>query len=195
MSVTLLLFRYFQETWCLAIFHDRFADFRDEVRELLITSPVSVIQYKSLRYGNNGYLIGQKSATILSHCKHETLNYHLQVSIRVNICCFYVSPLLACHHSQHYLQLVLYLFIFDSFIIITLHAFCIWILFRCNMSYFLSNLVLNFMIFKVMAIAASIYTSTTVIYTSVYIYMLCSHPWRSIYTIILYITCHDIFST
>ncbi|OWF50418.1 cilia- and flagella-associated protein 61-like isoform X2 [Mizuhopecten yessoensis] len=30
---------YFMEKWCLAVYHDRFADFRDEVRELLITSP------------------------------------------------------------------------------------------------------------------------------------------------------------
>ena len=32
---------YFTETWSLAVFHDRFTDFRDEVRELLITRPVS----------------------------------------------------------------------------------------------------------------------------------------------------------
>ena len=29
------------ETWCLAMYHDRFTDFRDEVRELLSNSPVS----------------------------------------------------------------------------------------------------------------------------------------------------------
>ena len=32
--------RYFSETWALAMYHDRFADFREEVRELLITRPV-----------------------------------------------------------------------------------------------------------------------------------------------------------
>lgn len=35
---------YFQEAWALAIFHDRFPDFRDEVRELLISRPVSAGQ-------------------------------------------------------------------------------------------------------------------------------------------------------
>ncbi|XP_041351130.1 cilia- and flagella-associated protein 61-like isoform X2 [Gigantopelta aegis] len=32
-------YQFFQESWCLAVYHDRFADFRDEIRELLITSP------------------------------------------------------------------------------------------------------------------------------------------------------------
>lgn len=30
---------YFQEAWATSVFHDRFADFRDEIRELLISSP------------------------------------------------------------------------------------------------------------------------------------------------------------
>ncbi|KAK7103337.1 cilia- and flagella-associated protein 61-like [Littorina saxatilis] len=33
------LYSYFKEAWCTAVFHDRFADFRDEIRELLVTSP------------------------------------------------------------------------------------------------------------------------------------------------------------
>ncbi|XP_064621787.1 cilia- and flagella-associated protein 61-like isoform X2 [Lineus longissimus] len=33
------LYEFFGETWCLAIFHDRFADFREEIRELLLTRP------------------------------------------------------------------------------------------------------------------------------------------------------------
>ncbi|CAH1791581.1 unnamed protein product [Owenia fusiformis] len=33
------LYSYFKEAWCLAIFHDRFPDFKEEVRELLITKP------------------------------------------------------------------------------------------------------------------------------------------------------------
>ncbi|GFR98710.1 cilia- and flagella-associated protein 61-like [Elysia marginata] len=32
-------YKYLAEPWATAIFHDRFADFRDEIRELLITSP------------------------------------------------------------------------------------------------------------------------------------------------------------
>ncbi|XP_012942608.1 cilia- and flagella-associated protein 61 [Aplysia californica] len=32
-------YKYLMEPWALAIYHDRFADFRDEIRELLITSP------------------------------------------------------------------------------------------------------------------------------------------------------------
>lgn len=32
-------YAYFNETWSMALFHDRFPDFRDEVRELLITRP------------------------------------------------------------------------------------------------------------------------------------------------------------
>ncbi|KAK3738961.1 hypothetical protein RRG08_006528 [Elysia crispata] len=32
-------YRYLAEPWAAAIFHDRFADLRDEIRELLITSP------------------------------------------------------------------------------------------------------------------------------------------------------------
>ncbi|KAK3094136.1 hypothetical protein FSP39_024579 [Pinctada imbricata] len=32
-------YSYFMETWSLSLYHDRFSDFRDEVRELLITSP------------------------------------------------------------------------------------------------------------------------------------------------------------
>lgn len=32
-------YEFFRETWCLALYHDRFSDFRDEVRELLVTSP------------------------------------------------------------------------------------------------------------------------------------------------------------
>jgi len=31
---------YFQEPWAMAVYHDRFSDFRDEVRELLISRPV-----------------------------------------------------------------------------------------------------------------------------------------------------------
>lgn len=34
-------YKYFMETWCLAMYHDRFSDFRDEVRELLSNSPES----------------------------------------------------------------------------------------------------------------------------------------------------------
>lgn len=33
------LYVYFSETWALAMYHDRFADFREELRELLITKP------------------------------------------------------------------------------------------------------------------------------------------------------------
>ncbi|XP_076463469.1 cilia- and flagella-associated protein 61-like [Babylonia areolata] len=33
------LYSYFRESWSLAVFHDRFSDFRDEIRELLVTSP------------------------------------------------------------------------------------------------------------------------------------------------------------
>ncbi|KAK6176372.1 hypothetical protein SNE40_014672 [Patella caerulea] len=32
-------YSFFSESWCQAIFHDRFMDLRDELRELLITSP------------------------------------------------------------------------------------------------------------------------------------------------------------
>ncbi|XP_052767765.1 cilia- and flagella-associated protein 61-like [Mya arenaria] len=32
-------YKYFSETWALAIYHDRFSDFREELRELLITRP------------------------------------------------------------------------------------------------------------------------------------------------------------
>ncbi|XP_053397247.1 cilia- and flagella-associated protein 61-like [Mercenaria mercenaria] len=32
-------YKYFTETWALAVYHDRFADFREELRELLITRP------------------------------------------------------------------------------------------------------------------------------------------------------------
>ncbi|XP_078590142.1 cilia- and flagella-associated protein 61-like isoform X1 [Branchiostoma floridae x Branchiostoma japonicum] len=34
-------YSYFREPWCLAIFHDRFADFRHEVREILLNRPTS----------------------------------------------------------------------------------------------------------------------------------------------------------
>ncbi|XP_064599733.1 cilia- and flagella-associated protein 61-like [Liolophura sinensis] len=37
-------FSYFAGAWCLAIYHDRFPDFRDEVRELLITRPPEDIE-------------------------------------------------------------------------------------------------------------------------------------------------------
>jgi len=37
-------YSYFGETWSLAIFHDRFPDFRDEVRELLITRPSADVE-------------------------------------------------------------------------------------------------------------------------------------------------------
>ncbi|XP_072167121.1 cilia- and flagella-associated protein 61-like [Diadema setosum] len=33
------LYTYFRETWSLAVFHDRFTDFRQEVRELLVQRP------------------------------------------------------------------------------------------------------------------------------------------------------------
>ncbi|XP_038072321.1 cilia- and flagella-associated protein 61-like [Patiria miniata] len=33
------LYSFFRETWCLAIFHDRFPDFRQEIRELLVQRP------------------------------------------------------------------------------------------------------------------------------------------------------------
>lgn len=33
------LYGFFREAWCMAIFHDRFADFRDEIRELLVNQP------------------------------------------------------------------------------------------------------------------------------------------------------------
>lgn len=33
------LYSYFQQPWAMAIFHDRFLDFRDEIRELLISRP------------------------------------------------------------------------------------------------------------------------------------------------------------
>ncbi|XP_072032047.1 cilia- and flagella-associated protein 61-like [Amphiura filiformis] len=32
-------YQFFRETWCLAIFHDRFSDFRQEVKELLVQRP------------------------------------------------------------------------------------------------------------------------------------------------------------
>ena len=34
--------RFFNETWSLSIYHDRFADFREELRELLTSRPVRV---------------------------------------------------------------------------------------------------------------------------------------------------------
>lgn len=34
------LYNYFSETWALALYHDRFADFREELRELLTTRPM-----------------------------------------------------------------------------------------------------------------------------------------------------------
>ncbi|XP_019642271.1 PREDICTED: cilia- and flagella-associated protein 61-like [Branchiostoma belcheri] len=34
-------YSYFQEPWCLAIFHDRFSDFRHEVREILLNRPTT----------------------------------------------------------------------------------------------------------------------------------------------------------
>jgi len=35
---------YLNEPWAMAIYHDRFRDFRDEVRELLISRPVCTVQ-------------------------------------------------------------------------------------------------------------------------------------------------------
>ncbi|CAH3017155.1 unnamed protein product [Porites evermanni] len=32
-------YSFFRESWCLAVFHDRFKDFRDEIRELLVAKP------------------------------------------------------------------------------------------------------------------------------------------------------------
>ncbi|EDO37268.1 predicted protein [Nematostella vectensis] len=32
-------YSFFQESWCLAVFHDRFNDFREEIRELLVNKP------------------------------------------------------------------------------------------------------------------------------------------------------------
>ncbi|ESO85404.1 hypothetical protein LOTGIDRAFT_107567 [Lottia gigantea] len=32
-------YSYFKESWCVGLYHDRFSDLRDELRELLITSP------------------------------------------------------------------------------------------------------------------------------------------------------------
>jgi len=32
-------YSFFREAWCLAVFHDRFKDFRDEIRELLVAKP------------------------------------------------------------------------------------------------------------------------------------------------------------
>lgn len=34
-------YQFFKQAWCLAIFHDRFGDFRQEVRELLIQKPAA----------------------------------------------------------------------------------------------------------------------------------------------------------
>jgi len=38
-----VVFSYFNEPWAMAIYHDRFSDFRDEVRELLISRPVRIL--------------------------------------------------------------------------------------------------------------------------------------------------------
>jgi len=40
--VVVVVHSYFKEPWAMAIFHDRFSDFRDEVRELLISRPVCI---------------------------------------------------------------------------------------------------------------------------------------------------------
>lgn len=32
-------YSFFRESWCMAVFHDRFKDFRDEIRELLVAKP------------------------------------------------------------------------------------------------------------------------------------------------------------
>ncbi|XP_048259860.1 cilia- and flagella-associated protein 61-like isoform X2 [Haliotis rufescens] len=37
-------YSYFQQSWSMAIYHDRFPDFRDEIRELLITSPEEALE-------------------------------------------------------------------------------------------------------------------------------------------------------
>lgn len=36
-------YSYFREAWALAIYHDRFSDFRDEIRELLVNQPVGLL--------------------------------------------------------------------------------------------------------------------------------------------------------
>jgi len=36
---------YLNEPWAMAIYHDRFSDFRDEVRELLISRPVCILYF------------------------------------------------------------------------------------------------------------------------------------------------------
>jgi len=40
-----VLCSYFKQPWAMAIFHDRFSDFRDEVRELLVSRPVRTLYF------------------------------------------------------------------------------------------------------------------------------------------------------
>lgn len=35
--------RYFNEAWAMAVFHDRFSDFRDEIKEILFSDQVSLV--------------------------------------------------------------------------------------------------------------------------------------------------------
>uniref|UniRef100_A0A3B3TBS5 Cilia and flagella associated protein 61 n=1 Tax=Paramormyrops kingsleyae TaxID=1676925 RepID=A0A3B3TBS5_9TELE len=42
-------YRYFEEPWCLAIFHDRFADFEEEVRQIMESTKVQVCFLPSQR--------------------------------------------------------------------------------------------------------------------------------------------------
>ncbi|KAK7506986.1 hypothetical protein BaRGS_00001837 [Batillaria attramentaria] len=42
------LYSYFQESWAMSIFHDRWSDFRDEIRELLVNSEADADQTGTL---------------------------------------------------------------------------------------------------------------------------------------------------
>lgn len=41
MAGILCVYSYFSESWAMAIFHDRFAEFREDIRDLLVSRPVS----------------------------------------------------------------------------------------------------------------------------------------------------------
>lgn len=43
--VVLFWCSYFKEPWAMAVYHDRFGDFRDEVRELLVARPVCAFYF------------------------------------------------------------------------------------------------------------------------------------------------------
>ena len=40
-DVNVIYFSYFKESWCVALFHDRFKDLRSEIREILSSVKVN----------------------------------------------------------------------------------------------------------------------------------------------------------